>query len=191
MFFFIVSIFSCSISVVQPPVTIKELLPVGAVLQLTTTLTIPANRSYMYIAEGKVAPLKNYNTVDIYEPYCMIGFEKESPLARYIMPDTFKITRIIEREGYYSSNDSKTIEFSLNRKVRLIKTIGSLSDDSAPSNIMYATIISLYSDNQPEVKKIVCGHWDEPHLVEPLALKEMKRALGELIVINRSTGMAL
>lgn len=188
---FILLTSSCSVSIVHERVTIKELLPIGSTLQLTRSINIPADRSYMYIADGKVAPLKNYNTVSIYEPYCMFGFDKESPYARQIMPDTFKVTRIVEWEGYYSSIDTGKKELAFRRKGELIKTVSFFNGDNSPGNIMYATIISLQSDKQPNVKKIVCGHWDEYGVVEPLTLKELKTALGELIIINKNVITAL
>jgi len=107
LFFFLTS--SCSVLTVQEPFTIKKFLPVGSTLQLTKPLDIPASRSYIYIANGKVAPLKNFNTVDIYEPYCMFGYAQESAQPRQILPDNFEITKIVEWDGYYGSNGFKKI----------------------------------------------------------------------------------
>jgi len=42
----------------------------------------------------------------------------------------------------------------------------------------------LHSDRQPAVKELVCGHWDEQGIVEPLTLTEMKTALGDLMTID-------
>jgi len=67
----------------------------------------------------------------------------------------------------------------------MMKVINISGDDAAPGIVMYATIISLFSEKQAGVKKIVCGHWDEPHLVEPLTLKELITALGDLIIVNK------
>lgn len=183
---FVLLISSCSLPIVQPPATIKDLLPVGSTLQLTMPLNIPADRSYIYIANGKVAPLKNYNTVDIYEPYCVFGFDKESPQHRQIMPDNFEVTRIIEVDDYIAAIHYNKIAPAHSRKVGLVKPVVFASDDAGPGIVMSATIISLYSDKQPDVKKIICGHWDDPHIVEPLTLKELLTALGDLIVIKKN-----
>lgn len=177
---------SCSLSIVYPPATIKDLLPVGSTLQLTLPLNIPAQRSYIYIANGKVAPLKNYNTVDVYEPYCMFGFDKESSQPRQIMPDNFEVTRVIERDDYIASLNYKKIAPGYNRKVGLVNAVNFSGEDAGPGIVMSATIIDLYSDKQSDVKKMTCGHWDEPHIVEPLTLKELKTALGKLILINEN-----
>lgn len=176
---------SCSSSLIQQPVTIKELLPVGSTLRLTQTLTIPKDRSSIYIAFGKVAPLKNFNTVDIYEPYCMFRLHDEVPDARQVLADQFKITKIVEWEGYYSRLDYRNVTSRHNRESGFRKVATMNASDGGPSIMMHATVIGLHSNKQPEVKEIVCGHWDEQSLVEPLTLEQMKTALGDLFAIEK------
>ena len=174
---------SCQMPPKYIPKTVKELLPVGATLQLTQALEIPADRSFIYIANGKVAPLKNYNTVDIYQPYCMFRLEKPSAAARIVMPGSFEITRIIELEGYYGNLKDKKIILASHSNHGFIKT-GKMEYEPGPSTIMYATILSIRSHAHPDVKELVCGHWDDQGVVEPLTLGEMKSALGKLITIH-------
>lgn len=176
---------SCSSSLIQHPVTIKELLPVGSTLRLTQALTIPKDRSSIYIAFGKVAPLKNFNTVDIYEPYCMLRLHDEVPDARQVLADQFKITKIVEWEGYYSRLDYRNVTSRHNRESGFRKVATMNASDGGPSIMMHATVIGLHSNKQPEVKEIVCGHWDEQSLVEPLTLEQMKTALGDLFIIEK------
>ena len=70
------------VSCTYTPVTVKDLLPVGSNLRLTQSIEIPPNRSFVYIAFGKIAPLKSFNTVDIYEPYCEFYLRKSADQAR-------------------------------------------------------------------------------------------------------------
>lgn len=179
---------SCAgVSLKYKPVSIKELVPVGSTARLTETIEIPANRAYVYIANGKVMPYKNYNTVDVRKPYCRIGFAKPDPGARQIQPDTFRITKIVEREDYHGKLGSPQWA-RLDRADVNIQGgfhFGVLDfNDGGPSIIMYATIMTLHSDRQPGVTELVCGHWDEQGTVEPLKLSEMKTALGNLIVVD-------
>lgn len=175
---------SCSLPQVKNSMNVEALLPVGSTLRLTQKLIIPKDRTFIYIANGKVAPLKNYNTVDIYEPYCMIYVNKEASYQQEILPGEFKVTNIIEWERNFSGLNIRNVTSKYGKKSGLIKT-GYAGDDGGPSIVMYATIISLHSEQQRNVKKLVCGHWNDPHEIEPLTLKEMKSALGDLIVINR------
>lgn len=177
---------SCGMLPEHKPVTIKERLPVGAILNLTKSLVIPKDRSSIYIANGKVAPIKNFNTIDVYDPYCLFRLHDEVKQAHQILPDQFKVTKIVEWEGYYSLNNYKKYVHQYDDSKGLIK-VGAFNYgpgfDTGPSIIMYATIISIHSNQQPEVNELVCGHWDEKSLVEPLTLEEMKKALGNLITI--------
>lgn len=181
---------SCNISLTYKPETIKELLPVGSTLRLTQVLEIPANRSMIYIAHGKVAPLKNINTVDIYQPYCMFYLDKESSQVRQVVPDTFDVTKVVEWEDYHGSNGQIKLASLDLAQNGVYGIFSDHRDDGGPDIIMYATILSIRSDKQPEVKELVCGHWDDQGIVEPLTLKEMKSALGDLIVIERTTKQA-
>ena len=173
----------CSMPVNIPLASIKNTLPIGSVLQLTQTIVIPADRSYMYIANGELKKLKNYNTVNIYYPYCTIHLHNDSEKSRQIMPGHFEVTKIEEWEREYGSLFNKNKTFVQRSGGRFIKT--SMSDGGGPSIVMHATIISLRSINQPEVKELVCGHWNDPSELEALTLNEMKSALGELIIIKK------
>ena len=173
---------ACNVPVNTPLISVKNTLPVGSILKLTQTIVIPANRSYMYIANGEVKKLKNYNTVDIYQPYCTIHLHKEHSQARKISPDYFKVTKIEEWERDFGSILNNNNRFVKHFRSRFIKT--NMSDDQGPSIVMHATILTLHSSTQPNVKELVCGHWNDPHEIEPLTLKEMKSALGKLIIIN-------
>jgi len=177
--FFLIS--ACSVPVNTPSPSIKNGLPVGSILRLTKTITIPADRSCMYIANGELKQLKNYNTVDIYYPYCTIHFNHESPQKRQIKPDSFEVIKIEEWERDFGRILNKYKRYVRGGGTRFIK---SSSDTDGPSIVMHATIISLRSKNQPEVNELVCGHWNDAWELKPLTLQEMKTALGGLIVIS-------
>jgi len=177
--FFLTS--ACSMPISIPSDSIKNRLPVGSILRLTQTITIPADRSYMYIANGELKQLKNYNTVDIYHPYCTIHFHKESTQKRQIKPDSFEVIKIEEWERDFGRILNKYQRYVKGGGARFIKTS---SDAGGPSIVMHATIISLRSKNQPEVNELVCGHWNDAWELNPLTLQEMKSALGGLIVIS-------
>ena len=173
---------ACNIPASISLISVKDTIPTGSILQITQTIVIPANRSYMYIANGEVKKLKNYNTVDIYQPYCTIHLHKEHSQARKISPDYFKVTKIEELERDFGSIFNNNNRFVKHVRSRFIKT--NMSDDQGPSIVMHATILTLHSSKQPNVKELVCGHWNDPHEIEPLTLKEMESALGNLIIVK-------
>ena len=177
---------SCSLSANIPLLSSNDKVSVGDTLQLTQTIIIPADRSFMYIANGKVKKLKNYNTVDIYQPYCTIHLRNESSQTREIEPDYFEITKIVEDERDYGELFNNKYKFVKRGNGVFIKT--SMRNDGGPSIVMYATILSLRSTNQAEVKELVCGHWNDAWELEPLTLKEIKSALGGLMIIRAAKG---
>ncbi len=178
---------ACGISLGYEPTTIKERLPIGSRLSLLRALVIPVEHSYVYIVEGEVAPFKDYNSVYIYKPYCMLRLQEPSSQARQVEADHFTVTKIIEWEDYHGGLNTLKLASAELAGVRVHGVIGGGIiglDDAGPSTIMYATVMSLHSARQPEVKELVCGHWDTQGVVEPLTLHDMQSALGSLIQIE-------
>jgi len=178
---------SCALSLAREPVSIKQLLPVGSILHLTRPLEIPVGKAYVYIAHGEVVPFKPYNTVNIYKPYCKIHLHKVSQQARKVEPDRFRVTRVVEWEDYYGQSSAIRYASLDLSELRIHGGLGiglGMMEDASPSTVMYATIISLQSEKQPQVEELVCGHWDTLGVVEPLTLEEMKSALGDLILVE-------
>ena len=166
------------------PTTIKELLPVGSIMQLTQPIEIPAGRSFVYIAGGRVAPFTNINPVNVYLPYCKLHLRHPAASDYQVKPGQFKVTKIVEWEDYHGSIDTRKFSRTTGEGGLIKVRRAAFRDDAGPSTIMYATIMSLSSPTQPEVKELVCGHQDDQGIVEPLTLKEMKSALGNLIRVE-------
>ena len=172
---------SCQLSFKTEPSSVKELLPLGSTLTLNRNMEIPADRSSVYIFRGKVVP---YALVDIYYPHCKLKLYKISSQSRPVKSDSFTVTKIVEWEDYTRRKDGAY-------KVAYLTAAGmkggvgiGVIDDGGPSIIHYATILSLSSNNQPEVKEMVCGHWGDRGDIEALTLEELKSALGELFTVN-------
>ncbi len=174
---------SCQLSLDYEPSSIKELLPVGSRLTLNRAIDIPEDRSSIYIFRGKVTP---YSQVDVYYPHCQFRLHKLSPKARRVESDTFRITRIVEWEDYTSRQSIRVAELSASSaRITGGVSVGiGASDSGGPPLIKYATILSLQSDRQPEVRELVCLHWGDRGVIEPVTLQEMKSALGDLLSIN-------
>lgn len=171
---------ACNMPASNPVKTVKETLHIGSTLELTKTIVFPAEHLYIYIKNGELKKFKNYNTVNIYEPYCTIHLDREREQVYQVLPDQFKVTKFMELERDYGSilNEKQKIA----HRDRFIKM--STGNNTGPSIVMYATIIHLHSTKQPDVKKLVCGHWNDSWEIEPLTLQEIRTALGKLIIIK-------
>lgn len=164
-------------------------IPVGSTLMLNQTLTIPADRSTIYIFRGKVV---TYNDVDIYYPHCQLRMKKISNKQRTVSPDSFLITKINDWEDYHASGSSNVrITFGVGIGTRIGSSghvaIGFGLGGGGPSIIKYATIISLQSDSQPEVKDIICAHWGDSGDIEAVTIKETRVAMGDIFTLKLAT----
>ena len=169
------------------PITIKERVAVGSIIKLNQEIEIPQGRSFIYIQNGNIAPIQNYNAVDIYTPYCMLYINHEARKPHIIKPDRFEITKVIEWEGYQSKRSLYEYAKVNSQPGGLIKTSlasRSLNIGGGLDSTMYATILSLRSAKQPKVKQMVCGRWDDPTVVTHLTFGELKSALGDLMTIE-------
>ena len=165
-------------------------IPPGSMLILNQPLVIPADRSTIYLFRGKVV---TYNDVDIYYPHCQFRMKKISAQARTVSPDTFIITRINDWEDYHAQGPLRFSDASISIGVGVgVGTSGHIGigvgiGGGGPSIIKYATIISLQSDSQPEVKDIICSHWGDMGNIEAVTIKETRGALGNVFTLNLNT----
>lgn len=163
-------------------------IPTGSTLVLNKPIVIPSDRSTVYIFRGEVV---TYKKVDIYYPHCQLRMKKISSQARTINPDTFAITRINDWEDYHASGSSR-VRVTLGFGVR-IGTSGHIGvgfgsgGRGGPSIIKYATIISLRSDSQSDVKDMICAQWGDQGGIEAVTIHETRDALGDIFTLNIKT----
>lgn len=178
---------SCQLPV-REPVTIKDLLPVGSILHLSQDLEVQAKRDYVYIQDGKTVYFNIVNTVNIYNPHCLFQLRNTSPEVRKIVADDFVVNRVNEYEDYsVQSGHIRPVAAVGPGKSWLSKAAGSQDQGPGPGIIMYATLIDIHSDKQPDVERLICGHWDDFGIVEPLTFAQMKTALGDLVIVEIRT----
>jgi hypothetical protein len=184
----------CGMSLKNVPSSIKQLVPVGSRFVLNQPIEIPQDRRSTYIFRGKVV---SYKDVDIYYPHCQIMMHKISGQARRIAPDSFELTKVNEWEDYTSIQPTRVASLDV-ADSRITGGIGvgvgvggggGISvgvgvGSGGPSLIKYATILSLRSAKQPEVKEMVCLHWGDRGQIDFLTLEELKSALGNIFSIE-------
>lgn len=176
----------CGMSLKNTPSSIKQLVPVGSRFVLNQPIVIEQDRRSSYIFRGKVVP---YNNVDVYYPHCQIFMHKVSTKARQIAPDNFELTKVNEWEDYTSSRTIRVASLDVANLSASGGFSGGLSvgvgvGSGGPSLIKYATILSLRSEKQPEVKEMVCLHWGDRGQIDFLTLEELKSALGNIFTIQ-------
>jgi hypothetical protein len=128
------------------PTESNEPIEVGMTMVLEDALAVPADRARSYIQNGKAIPFKS---LDQYEANCRLEMQKPSPHVRSVGPDRFVITRI----GYETELVQKT--------PASVAARGEVATASATAE-EYSTVFHLYSPRQPEVRALVCSHWEDP-----------------------------
>ncbi len=161
------------------PITVVQAIGPGTTLHLNQAITIPADSDHVYIAYGKIPPRRNYNTVDMYDPYCIIRIDEDTPRPFTIRPGLFEITHIEEYMNYYGGLGFRHTANRPSASIYLANGLGTK---------MYATIITLRSATQPEVKELECGHWDDYSVLEPITFEDLKTIFGRIFRIEKPAG---
>ena len=133
---------------------------------LNRELYIRPDYASVYIQSGQVRPT---NSAAEYYPHCILELRTVAAIARTVQPDTFIVTGI-HRERYMAGLDG-------------LQLAGlALGGDYNP--VMSTTTLSLHSDRQPEVFRLLCQQLDEPFQAHHVSVAEMQAALGEVMTLH-------
>lgn len=157
---------ACSTTLVTDESSSLYTLPVGSTLELHQSLSIQPHRARSFIQYGKVTDEKS---IDRYYPYCEFEISTLSEQPQIIKPDRFEIYKV-------NDNDHEANRYFLYAAI-------SLSYSDGPVILGFATEFYLRSEIQPQVRKLICLHWDEPGLGKYLKLPEIRKSLGNIFSI--------
>ncbi len=144
-------------------------IPEGSHLILKQTLTIPADTGRVTIQYDKVITNNNKN---LYYPHCWFLSWKLSTSPTLITKDDFVITSSEKNENFVSTQQT----FSL-----ASADIGSLSGMTSETMLLeYSTILTIHSEKQPDIRQLICSHWDEAPRGQHLTLSQINKALGKI-----------
>lgn len=151
-------------------------IPAGSRLVLKQMLTIPPHSARIYIQYGKViTPRKR----DQYYAHCWFLSRKVLDEAQFIAPDTFIITGTKKFEDY--------VQPQTEIRLASLADLASRRSDNGPTAIEYSTVLSIYSDSQPDIFQFICNHWEDPYDAEHLTVAEIEKTLGEIATIELAT----
>ena len=145
----------------------KERIPVGSMLVLKQDVTIPAHKASIEIQGGQT---RSWHDVDQYYTYCSLEIRKPSDSGVTIKAGKFRIIRI-RREEEWVRQDTRP----RSRYARLDV------DDS--DVIEHKVIFYLASRDQPTVELMSCGHWSYSDEGKYPTIREIRKALGDLVIL--------
>ena len=131
-------------------------------IQLHQDLTIPGNEGRVYIQNGTVT---RPSAIDYYYPHCWFISWKIMDVHQVIKKDLFIIAEVIETTELVKLN-TDNISFA------------SLSINIGSSTVEYNTEMSLFSRLNPEIRKLICSHWEDPNDANHLSRNQIQKVLG-------------
>lgn len=151
-------------------------VPVHSALTLHRKITIQRVQKAAYFQRGRVLP---WYEVDLYGEYCALVMERQLDIEQSVMPDEFDILAV----GYESF-------FSLVRAEKPgfmpanFRFVISEMKDSGEAYEVYATVMELRSDRQPDVRRLICADWSTPQGLHPITVETMRRTLGDFFTLH-------
>lgn len=143
--------------------------PVGSVFQLNQALTVPRQRTRVFMQHGQAV-----TQIDFYSPHCNFEVRNLKPETQQIEPGRFSVTRVqqggepvVQRDGWQLAGPAWAFSFG------------------DPPVISRYYHFYLQSKEQPGVMRLTChaGQADAPRAALP-TLQEMQEAMGDLISID-------
>jgi hypothetical protein len=141
--------------------------PAGSRLLLQQAVTIPAEMTGVFIQGGRAVSNRE---VDQYYPHCRLEVRERRETAQIVEPDEFLIRRV-----------RRDIEVVTNTGTEPLRRV---SHGGGPSFFIYRTLLDLKSERQPQVRVLICQHWGDPALDTHLSIRDIRQALGTLMVLQ-------
>lgn len=152
------------------------LVPVGSRLLLNRAVTVPANDAGIYIQNGEVA--RSFWGVKSHYPYCALDMRKRLETPQTVQPDEFTITRVSQETVYSVRGDHMRLA-----RLPFVHVADTDQGDGATFQI-YATLMTLRSERQPDVLRLTCAQWQYPPLQQHVTINEMRKTLGDLFTLR-------
>ncbi|MDH3638829.1 MAG: hypothetical protein OES09_10265 [Gammaproteobacteria bacterium] len=151
-------------------------VPVDSIFELERAVTVSENRSRVFFQGGRAIEL---GKVDRYSAYCWLELASRKPAPQVVEPDRF-VVRAVRREYRYQLADA----------ARFIR-VGQLDNGSGTDYLVVATILELYSSEQPDVLRLVCANWGLPQDRSNISIEVIRAVLDGFFTLNWTTALRI
>lgn len=147
--------------------------PGTSTLTLNHTIVVAPNQTAVFFQNGQQVYAANQ-----YYPYCRLELNKRQPAPQTLEPDTFVITETRLVSGLFAGISP----------VRLSASLSIFnSGEGKPSPITYGVEMDLQSSKQPQVKRLMCGHLQDPNIEARYpSIDQVGTSLGNLMTFRPS-----
>lgn len=137
-------------------------------IELNQNLTIQPNDARISIQYGKVVSHEHFES---YYPHCWFVSWLRKEESQQINKDIFTITKVRQI--------TSVVKFTTGGYPFSV-----LSSSAGISAMEYSTEMDIHSAKQPDVKKLICSHWEDPFDASHLTLQSIQKTLGDIATIR-------
>lgn len=166
-------------------------IPPGSYLELHQPLTIAAGDDQVFIQESKTVSSGGYSYgFDQYYPFCYMQVADISKQPQIIEPGRFEITRVNQDETEFVQRYPVKVASSAgvtlgHGDVRMLA--GGGGDGGGVRLIVVTTVMALTSEQQPAVKRLVCGGgFDLETFADLPTVDQVDAVLGSIATLVRN-----
>ena len=143
-------------------------------LQLNQPLAVPAHRGEVYFQGGQIYHSPGFlslQAVDQYYPHCRLELRKAMNQTLELRPDRFRVVRVTHDQAFVQRGPVLVAALELQ-----------LAIGAGP--VIASTTFYLYSDQQPQVWRLRCAHWEDPWDARYPTIAQIQTALGEVLTLH-------
>ena len=163
----------CAVNDVKDEDSTFYAVPVGSTIVLNQQVDIRGDQVAVYVQNGE---LMQYREVNFYLPNCKFEIYTMSEQPRTVNQDRFEIVKV-EDDIESSALQKTTYLAALDGAM----TLGWL-DKSYVFN--YATLMYLHSEEQKDVYRMTCQHWEDIVDDRHLSVTQMRQAMGDVFTLE-------
>ncbi|HKK05812.1 MAG TPA: hypothetical protein VKA50_08200 [Gammaproteobacteria bacterium] len=149
-------------------------IPVGSVLVLHKRLVVTSSHDRIRFYRGAIAEDKDFLLTKKYEPNCRLVMHRDlSEYNHVITPGRFDVYAVKQFDDYEILGP------------RIVASNGPLlADDGGILPQEFATVLYLRSTEQPQVDRLVCGHYQYSTDGRFLTINQIRAALGDIFTLQ-------
>ena len=140
----------------------------GSTFELSREITIQPDQTSVYLQNGGI---EAYENIDIFRPHCKFELYTISEQARTVKPDTFAVSRIVDRMNDVSTGSPRYASLAV-------------AMNGGPMHKTFSTKMYLESTQQPDVFRMDCMQWDWINVGKYVSISQMRQALGDYFTLT-------
>jgi hypothetical protein len=178
LLFVVVLLTACQTITVMDVNSAYYTVATGSRLVLRRELSILPHTAGVSLQYGKVMDGK---LVDVYYPNCRLEVRTITETAQTIQPDTFVISKVVEDTEVVQT---KPITLAVTETGANFYAGVGMRNNGGPSSEIYITEFWLSSKSQPDVLRMTCQHWEDPHDGNHVTIDQIRSTLGKVFILE-------